>query len=101
MAKGDQVGTLINVSATSTALYQPSGTVEVLVRTIVAGTISTVIIHELYDGTNSAPVLQNNEVGSGHNRANVAIMISNSMYFRFRNNDTVARVMGFTGIQTK
>lgn len=103
MAKGDAVGTSILVTATSTAIYVPSGTTEVMVRTVFGGGGNGSCSYHF--GTTGAGTL-NPVIGSftGRQLPNVyvtAVFITNSFPLVMANTQGTGQNMGFSGIQTK
>ena len=95
MAKGDAVGTSISIGATSSTIYIPSGTTEILVRILFGVGSNT-----YHFGTSPPAVLAQDVLGS-NGPINVSCFISNSFPLKMTNDLGTSQILGFSGIQTK
>ena len=96
MAKGDMVSTSVAIAATSTALYIPSGTIEVMIRMILGDNGD---MHYTYGSAADSGLIGVGTQANGPK--NVKCFINNSFPLRMSNVGASSQEFGFTGVQTK
>lgn len=102
MAAGDIISDIVSVAGGGGNVnFQPAAGVEIVLTNFSwQGTSSGVIIYYLDDGTNSAMIFRNVNMGDPTG-VTIKAGITNTNYLRMHNSHASARVMAYTGIQTK
>ena len=102
MAAGDIINDVVSVAGGGGNVdFQPAAGVEIVLTNLSwRGTTAGVIRFILYDGVNEAWIFANDNTPDP-NGVVIKVGITNSNYLRMNNNHASARIMAYTGIQTK